>query len=127
MSNLNQVIMWTVLVFVWAGTGSSNLGISHAQEENAAAKSSDFHSALIDVEQLKQILDSDHDDVRLIEASTDLKKYQAGHIPGAIYVHWLDDMISPQRQELFSNPTAEQLAALMGRKGIGESRSNHYL
>ena len=87
--------------------------------KRVAAKSSDLHSALIDVEQLKQILDSDHDDVRLIEASTDLKKYRAGHIPGAIYVHWLDDMISPQRQDLFSNPTAEQLAALMGRKGIG--------
>jgi thiosulfate/3-mercaptopyruvate sulfurtransferase len=119
MSKFFQAIAWTVLLLAGAAFNCRTLQPCHAQEGNAAVKSPDINSALIDVDQLKLILDTDHDHVRLIEASTSLKKYRAGHIPSAIYVHWLDDMINPQQPELFSNPTRDQLKALMSQRGIG--------
>ena len=118
MPHFYQAIAWTILALVGLGCSVNVPQSSHAHEENSAKNRSESDSVLISVEELKKILDSDHDDVRIIEASTDLKKYQKGHIPGAVYVHWLDDMISSQRPDLYSNPTSEQLADLMSQKGI---------
>lgn len=119
MPSFHQPIAWTVLFLLGAGLGANTSRTIQAQEQNAAANGSIVYSPLIDVDQLKLILDTDHDDVRLIEASTNLAKYQAGHIPKSIYVHWLDDMTNPRQRELFSKPTSKQLASMLSEKGIG--------
>lgn len=114
-----QTLAWIIVALVGLGCSSPVQQTSQAKEENSAVDNSSVDSVLIRPEQLKAVLDSDPDSVRLIEASTDLKKYESGHLPGAIFVHWLDDMISPQRREIYSNLNADQLSKLMSRKGIG--------
>jgi len=122
MSHFLQVIAWSLFTLV--GTGSlpqanCNASSPQAKEETTATENSSTDSVLISPEQLKKVMESDSENVRLIEASTDLKKYKSGHLPGAIFVHWLDDMIKPEERESYSNLTSEQLATLMSRKGIG--------
>ena len=119
MSYFDQTIAWTVAVLAGLCCGCSALQSSETLENNSATAGSDPLPALISAEELKRVLDSDQANVRLLECSTALDKYQKGHIPGAIYVHWLDDMISAQNQDLYSNPIPKQLAASMSRKGIG--------
>src|SRR5919204_6213917 len=54
--------------------------------------------------------------LRLVEVDEDTTAYERGHIPGAIGVHWKDDLQDPIRRD-FIGPQA--FAQLMDRLGIG--------
>jgi thiosulfate/3-mercaptopyruvate sulfurtransferase len=47
-------------------------------------------------------------------------EYDAGHIPGAVYVDWTKDIIDPDDPVPAQLATPEQFAALMGQLGIGD-------
>jgi thiosulfate/3-mercaptopyruvate sulfurtransferase len=53
--------------------------------------------------------------LRLVEVDEDTTAYERGHIPGAIGVHWKDDLQDPIRRD-FISPQA--FAQLMDRLGI---------
>ena len=118
MTQFHQVFTWIIPVFMGLGCYPGVAQTTAAKVETSAVENSGTPSPLIQAEQLKQILDSAPDSVRILEASTDVKKYDRGHIPRAIFVHWLDDMTGSENPEFFSNLTSEELAALMSRKGI---------
>jgi thiosulfate/3-mercaptopyruvate sulfurtransferase len=46
--------------------------------------------------------------------------YASGHIPGAVYVGWLTDLVEPGAPVKMTMASAERFAALMGRLGIGD-------
>jgi thiosulfate/3-mercaptopyruvate sulfurtransferase len=46
--------------------------------------------------------------------------YDAGHIPGAVFVDWLRDIVDPSAPVKMTVARADQFAALMGRLGIGD-------
>lgn len=50
-----------------------------------------------------------------------LEAYSAGHIPGAVYLQWDQDLRDPAYQGKFMVLPSENLAALMGRLGVDNS------
>ncbi len=49
--------------------------------------------------------------------------YEAGHIPGAVFVDWLRDIVDPSAPVKMTVARADQFAALMGRLGIGDEHT----
>lgn len=47
-------------------------------------------------------------------------EYEAGHLPGAVYVDWTQDIINPDDPIPAQLATPEAFAALMGQLGIGD-------
>ena len=47
-------------------------------------------------------------------------RYAAGHIPGAVYVGWLTDIVEPDAPVKMTVASPQRFAALMGRLGIGD-------
>jgi len=48
------------------------------------------------------------------------EEYAADHIPGAVYVGWLTDIVEPDAPVKMTVASPERFAALMGRLGIGD-------
>ena len=46
--------------------------------------------------------------------------YAAGHLPGAVFVDWLHDIVDPSAPVKMTLARADAFAALMGRLGIGD-------
>jgi thiosulfate/3-mercaptopyruvate sulfurtransferase len=53
---------------------------------------------------------------RLLEVDEDTEAYGRGHLPGAVGVHWKDDLQDPLRRDFIG---AQAFAALLDRLGIG--------
>lgn len=49
--------------------------------------------------------------------------YEAGHLPGAVFVDWLRDIVDPAAPVKMTVARADQFAALMGRLGIGDEHA----
>ncbi|MGH7640280.1 MAG: sulfurtransferase [Candidatus Dormibacteria bacterium] len=70
--------------------------------------------ALVSTDWLAQHL---HDpDIRILDVDEDTDAYGRGHIPGAIGVHWRNDLQAPLQRDFIS---PEQFAQLCDRYGIG--------
>lgn len=50
-------------------------------------------------------------------------QYAEAHIPGAVFVGWLTDIVEPGAPVKMTVATPERFAALMGRLGIGDSHT----
>jgi thiosulfate/3-mercaptopyruvate sulfurtransferase len=57
----------------------------------------------------------DDDSVVVAEVDEDPDLYDAGHIPGAVKLHWRDDLQDPVERDLVDKPTFERL---MSERGI---------
>src|ERR671926_1716037 len=55
------------------------------------------------------------DSVVIAEVDEDPALYDEGHIPGAVKLHWRDDLQDPVERDLVDKPTFERL---MGERGI---------
>jgi thiosulfate/3-mercaptopyruvate sulfurtransferase len=69
--------------------------------------------ALVEPDWLEQRLDDDG--VVAVEVDEDTTAYEKGHIPNAVAIDWADELHDLPRREFIS---AEQLAELLGSKGI---------
>jgi thiosulfate/3-mercaptopyruvate sulfurtransferase len=49
--------------------------------------------------------------------------YEAGHVPGAVFVDWLRDIVDPAAPVKMTLARADQFAALMGGRGIGDEHT----
>ena len=58
----------------------------------------------------------DDSNVAIVEVDEDATAYEKGHIPNAIAINWETDLHDSPRREFI---TSEQLANLLGQKGIG--------
>ncbi len=56
-------------------------------------------------------------DLHLLEVDEDTTAYERGHIPGAVALHWRDDL---QRRDARDVVAADEFARLLGERGIGE-------
>ena len=56
------------------------------------------------------------DDVRLVEVDEDTTLYESSHIPGAVALHWQDDLQDGVRRAFVSQ---DAFAKLMDAKGVG--------
>src|SRR5881227_3855168 len=76
--------------------------------ENGYAK-----PVLVTTEWLAEHLTDDSVAVAEVDENPDL--YDEGHIPGAVKLHWRDDLQDPVERDLVDKPTFERL---MGERGI---------
>lgn len=58
------------------------------------------------------------DQVRLISIGQTRKEFDAGHIPGAVFVDWRTEISSPDNTVLFSLPSQEAVQSLLSRLGV---------
>lgn len=72
--------------------------------------------ALVDAEWVANNLN--REGVRLVDVSSKPEVYAEGHIPGAVYIHWQNDLVNPDDPVKGQIITAAQLEALLGRLGI---------
>jgi len=73
--------------------------------------------ALVETGWLEQHLDDP--DLAIVEVDEDTAAYDKAHIPGAVGLDWRNDLHALPRRDFVSG---EQLAALLGRKGISSSQ-----
>jgi thiosulfate/3-mercaptopyruvate sulfurtransferase len=69
---------------------------------------------LVDTEWLEE--HTEDQNVAIVEVDEDTTAYEKGHIPNAISINWETDLHDSPRREFI---TSEQLASLLGGKGIG--------
>jgi thiosulfate/3-mercaptopyruvate sulfurtransferase len=74
--------------------------------------------ALVDTEWLEQNLESG--DTSVVEVDEDTAAYEKGHIPNAIAINWETELHDQPRREFISS---EQLAKLLGEKGISNNQT----
>ena len=74
--------------------------------------------ALVDTGWLEQNLESS--DVAIVEVDEDTSAYEKGHIPNAIAINWETELHDQPRREFVSS---EQLAKLLGEKGISNDQT----
>src|ERR1700736_6337367 len=75
--------------------------------ENGYAK-----PVLVTTEWLAEHLDDD--DIVVAEVDEDPALYEEGHIPGAVKLHWRDDLQDPVERDLVDKPTFERLLSERG-------------
>ena len=73
---------------------------------------------LIETSELEDRLDDPR--IAVVEVDEDTGAYDKGHIPGAVSIDWVDELHDVPRREFI---TAEQLAELLGAKGIGTDQT----
>src|SRR5579884_2362166 len=56
--------------------------------------------------------------LHLVEVDEDTTAYDRGHLPGAVALHWRDDLQSTTARDVVD---AEQFARLLGERGISEN------
>src|SRR5437899_2531323 len=69
---------------------------------------------LVSSDWVAEHLDDDNVVVAEVDENTDL--YEEGHIPGAVKLHWKDDLQDPVERDVIEKDAFEQL---MGSRGIG--------
>jgi thiosulfate/3-mercaptopyruvate sulfurtransferase len=74
--------------------------------------------ALVDTDWLEQNINSDS--VVVVEVDEDIQAYEKGHIPNAIAINWETELHDLPRREFI---TSEQLAKLLGEKGISKDQT----
>ena len=74
--------------------------------------------ALVETDWLEQNLDNDS--VVVVEVDEDIQAYEKGHIPNAIAINWETELHDLPRREFI---TSEQLAKLLGEKGISNDHT----
>ena len=82
----------------------------------SASQKTEKLSALITVDELAA-LSSENEDIRILELSTLRSEFDKGHLPGAQFVHWVDDITDPQESERY-NILKSGEAELFMRLGI---------
>lgn len=76
------------------------------------------NDALVETEWLEQNIDSDS--VVVVEVDEDIQAYEKGHIPNAVAINWETELHDLPRREFI---TSEQLAKLLGEKGISNEQT----
>lgn len=71
---------------------------------------------LIAAASLNKILGQER--VRIIDVGAEKKVYDAGHIPGAVFMHWIRDMTDPKQNQRYNLATPKAMQSVLQRLGI---------
>ena len=84
------------------------------QEDKAKAKL----APLITADELKELIEADSPNVKILEPGLDFADFSKAHLPRAQFLHWVNDMTDPEHVERYNIPKKEQFTQLMSRLGI---------
>ncbi len=73
--------------------------------------------ALVDTEWVQENINNE--DVRLVDVSSTIDAYRDGHIPGAVFIDWRDELTNGESSVEGQILTAAELQALLSERGIG--------
>jgi thiosulfate/3-mercaptopyruvate sulfurtransferase len=96
------------------------LGTTQAQDQVDPVASNKATNALISVAKLKLMLET-QPKMRIIDVGPNREEYDDGHIPGALFVHWINDVIDPDQSERYNLIGSSKMQALMRRLGVSEN------
>ncbi|MEM7317125.1 MAG: sulfurtransferase [Planctomycetota bacterium] len=85
-------------------------------DDASAQTDSSTVSPLVTAVQLEKLVGND--EVRILEVGRDAKEYTDGHIPSALFVHWIDDLSNPKSPDRFNNIDRPAMEKLLSRLGI---------
>lgn len=94
----------------------------HCGPENASLASrpeTPSSSPLVDPGWLEQHINDPG--VRVIEMAQSEAQYAKGHIPGAVFVHWVRDVTDPAKKDRYNVAGKEMMQALLGKLGVRPS------
>jgi thiosulfate/3-mercaptopyruvate sulfurtransferase len=92
-----------------------NLNSTFAQ--TVASDASQEFSPLISVSALAEKIDAEAE-ICLIEIGQNRERYDQGHIRGAHFLHWIDDIIDRQHSDRYNIVDQASLEKLLGRIGV---------
>ncbi len=75
-------------------------------------------SPLITAEQLKALIAKGTTGVKILEPAKFSVTFTESHLPGAHFLHWVDDITDQAQFEQYNNVKAEPFAKLMSRHGV---------
>lgn len=78
-------------------------------------------SPLITAGELQKLIDSKPADLKVLEPGTSSRTYSQGHLPDAMFLHWVNDMTDLANAEKYNKPDAETFTKLMSKLGIRNS------
>ena len=87
-------------------------------EKKASSATQPALSPLISAVELKALIESEDESVRVLEPATEPKDFLKGHIPTARFLHWVTDMTDANKRELYTNLSPVQFGKLMNKLGI---------
>ena len=96
----------------------ASVHIANAQDRDRE----DADGPLISAAKLQRMLDTAAP-LKIIDISQDREEYDKGHIPGAMFVHWVDDIIQQSNSERYNLVERDGMQALLRRLGI--TRNDH--
>ncbi len=73
---------------------------------------------LIAADELRQLVEANSPGVKILEPAKSPEDFSQGHLSGAQFLHWVDDMTDNENAERYNKPKAEQFARLMSKLGI---------
>jgi thiosulfate/3-mercaptopyruvate sulfurtransferase len=74
-------------------------------------------SPLISVSALAEKIEAG-DEICLIEIGDKRERYEQGHIKGAHFLHWVDDIIDPRHSDRYNIPDQASIEALLSKLGV---------
>ncbi len=86
------------------------------RNQTAPAKKDAKARPLIAASDLNKVLGQER--VRLIDVGTDPKIYSSEHIPGSVFVHWINDMTDPKHKARYNLAPAKKMQSVLRRLGI---------
>lgn len=88
---------------------------------NAGAANFANESALVDTAWVQENLANEN--VRLVDVSANLGTYESGHLPGAVFIDWRDELTNPDVSVEGQILTGEQLETLLSERGIANEHT----
>ena len=92
--------------------------IANAQDHDRQ----DANGPLISVSELQAKLGKTPS-LKIVDVGQDREEYAKAHIPGAMFVHWIDDIIQQSNTERYNLVGQDEMQALLRRLGI--TRNDH--
>ena len=104
------------LILLLALSLAACANIPTAAEQEAPLEGFANPEILVDTAWVEDHLDDP--EVHLLDVSAALEDYDAGHLPGAIYVSWREDLTNPNDSVRGQILSQDDLSALMSRLGV---------
>ena len=70
---------------------------------------------------LTKELDKKSGDIRILDLALRKTNYKTGHIPGAVFVDWRNEIVDDKDPQLYSLPSQDRMEKLMSKLGISNN------
>jgi thiosulfate/3-mercaptopyruvate sulfurtransferase len=120
LSNINTRILPVLLILVILLSACVVPGAAPTASQPATAAPTEYVNAEVLVDTDWMLENLDNPTVRIIDVSSKLEDYQAGHIPNAVYINGGAELTNPEDSTQGQILTQDALSAVMSKYGINQ-------